>query len=79
MASAGPVTEVAALKATGTGAFGDFNAYTDAGAGYVADFTDVGMVSTYRQPLSRIEAGLGIPSGSMPLLPGLRGCRGRAG
>lgn len=50
--------QVAAIKATGTGAFGDFNAYVDAGARYVADFTDVGMVSTYRQPLARIEAGL---------------------
>ena len=49
---------VAALKATGTGAFGDFNAYVDTGARYVADFTDVGMASTYRQPLERIEAGL---------------------
>lgn len=49
---------VAAVKATGTGAFGDFNAYLDAGASYVSDFTDVGMVSTYRQPLARIEAGL---------------------
>lgn len=49
---------VAALKATGTGAFGDFNAYIDTGTRYVADFTDVGMASTYRQPLERIEAGL---------------------
>jgi hypothetical protein len=49
---------VAALKATGTGAFGDFNAYVDAGAHYVADFVDAGMVSTYRQPLARIEAGM---------------------
>ena len=49
---------VAAIKATGTGAFGDFNAFRDTGARYVADFTDVGMVSTYRQPLARIEAGL---------------------
>ncbi len=49
---------VAALKATGTGAFGDVHAYADAGARFVADFTDVGMVSTYRQPLERIEAGL---------------------
>lgn len=48
---------VAALKATGTGAFGDFNAYRDAGADIVADFTDVGMASTYRQPIGRIEAG----------------------
>ncbi|WP_420346415.1 hypothetical protein [Pelagibius sp.] len=50
--------EVAAIKATGTGAFGDFNAFVDTGASYVADFTDAGMVSTYRQPLARIEAGL---------------------
>lgn len=49
---------VAALKATGTGAFGDVQAYTDAGARFVADFTDAGMVSTYRQPLERIEAGV---------------------
>ena len=49
---------VAAIKATGTGAFGDFNAFVDTGASYVADFTDVGMVSTYLQPLDRIEAGL---------------------
>ncbi|MCG8359249.1 MAG: hypothetical protein MI920_27100 [Kiloniellales bacterium] len=49
---------VAAIKATGTGAFGDFNAYVDTGARYVADFTDAGMVSTYLQPLERIEAGL---------------------
>ncbi|MCG8691196.1 MAG: hypothetical protein MI806_08295 [Minwuiales bacterium] len=49
---------VAAIKATGTGAFGDFNAFVDTGARYVADFTDAGMVSTYLQPLDRIEAGL---------------------
>ena len=49
---------VAAIKATGTGAFGDYNAFSDTGARYVADFTDAGMVSTYRQPLPRIEAGL---------------------
>lgn len=48
---------VAAIKATGTGAFGDFNAYRDAGAHVVADFTDVGMASTYRQPIDRIERG----------------------
>ncbi|MEL7275955.1 MAG: DUF1611 domain-containing protein [Pseudomonadota bacterium] len=45
---------VAAIKATGTGAFGDYNAYADAGAEYVGDFTDTGMVSTYLEPLSRI-------------------------
>lgn len=49
---------VAALKATGTGAFGDVQAYEDAGAAFVGDFTDAGMVSTYREPLSRIETGL---------------------
>ncbi len=47
---------VAAVKATGTGAFGDVNSYRDAGvAAY--DFTDAGMVSTFRMPLGRIEAG----------------------
>lgn len=49
---------VAAIKATGTGAFGDYNAFCDTGARYVADFTDAGMVSTYRQPLPRLEAGM---------------------
>lgn len=46
---------VAAIKITGTGAFGDFNAYLDAGIPVVADFTDAGMASTYRQPIDRIE------------------------
>lgn len=49
---------VAAIKATGTGAYGDYNAYMDAGAHYVADFVDVGMASTYREPLDRIVDGL---------------------
>lgn len=49
---------VAALKATGTGAYGDVNAYADAGASYVGDFVDVGMASTYLQPLGRIVSGL---------------------
>ena len=48
---------VAGIKATGTGAFGDFNAFRDAGVPFVADFTDAGMASTYRQPLERIERG----------------------
>ena len=48
----------AAIKATGTGACGDFNAYLDAGAHSVADMTDVGLASTYRQPMERIVAGL---------------------
>ena len=47
---------VAGIKATGTGAFGDFNAIEDAGVP-VSDFTDVGMATTYRMPLARIEAG----------------------
>jgi len=50
--------EVAAIKATGTGAFGDFNTFVDSGARFVGDFTDAGMVSTYNEPLERIEAGL---------------------
>ena len=48
---------VAGIKATGTGAFGDFNAFRDAGVPIVADFTDAGMASTYKQPLERIEQG----------------------
>ena len=50
---------VAAIKATGTGAFGDYNAYWDAGADFVADFLDAGMVSTYLEPLPRIIDGTG--------------------
>lgn len=49
---------VAAIKATGTGAFGDWNAYLDAGASFVTDFTDAGMVSTYLQPIDRLNAAL---------------------
>ncbi len=49
---------VAAIKGTGTGAFGDFNAVTDAGARYVADFTDTGMVSTYQQSLTRVKSAI---------------------
>jgi hypothetical protein len=49
---------VAALKGTGTGAFGDYNEYSDTGAHWVADFTDAGMVTTYREPLDRVKAGL---------------------
>ncbi len=47
---------VEGVKATGTGAFGDFNAFLDAGVP-VTDFTDAGMASTYKEPLERIEAG----------------------
>lgn len=46
---------VAGIKATGTGAYGDFNAYKDAGAQTVLDFTDAGLVSTYLQPLPRLK------------------------
>ena len=49
---------VAAIKATGTGAFGDWLAYHDAGASFVTDFTDTGMVSTYLQPLPRLVGAL---------------------
>lgn len=38
---------VAALKATGTGAGGDLFRMTDAGAAFVADFTDCGHASTH--------------------------------
>lgn len=47
---------VAGVKATGTGAFGDFNSFEDGGAPAL-DFTDVGMATTFRTPLERIEAG----------------------
>ncbi len=49
---------VAALKGTGTGSFGDFNDYTDAGAAYVADFTDAGMATTFLEPIAQVKAGL---------------------
>jgi Domain of unknown function (DUF1611_C) P-loop domain len=52
--------KVAALKGTGTGAFGDYNEYTDTGAHWVADFTDAGMVTTYREPLDRVKQGLDL-------------------
>lgn len=47
---------VAGIKATGTGAFGDFNAFEDAGVSAM-DFTDAGMPTTYRMPMDRIEQG----------------------
>ena len=47
---------VTGVKATGTGAFGDFNAFRDAGVP-VMDFTDAGMATTYKMPMERIEAG----------------------
>ncbi len=50
--------KVAGIKATGTGAFGDFNAMLDLGLHSVSDFTDAGMASTYMQSIDRIENGL---------------------
>lgn len=50
--------KTAAIKATGTGAFGDYNEYRDTGAHYVGDFTDAGMVTTYLEPLPRIRNGI---------------------
>ncbi len=47
---------VAGVKATGTGAFGDFNAFLDAGVPAL-DFTDAGMPTTYKMDLDRIEQG----------------------
>jgi hypothetical protein len=46
----------AAIKATGTGAFADYHAFEDAGVAAL-DFTDVGMATTYRMPMARIEEG----------------------
>ncbi len=46
---------VAAIKATGTGAFGDMHEYEAAGAVKTLDFTDAGMASTYRQPIKEVE------------------------
>lgn len=47
---------VGAIKATGTGSFGDLQAYDDAGAHWVGDFALTGMASTYRQPVERLAA-----------------------
>ncbi len=46
---------VAAIKATGTGSFGDVHQYEAAGAAQVLDFTDAGLASTFRQPVDRLE------------------------
>lgn len=46
----------AGVKATGTGAFGDYNSFRDGGVP-VLDFTDAGMATTFRMPLERIEDG----------------------
>ncbi|SIO54621.1 hypothetical protein SAMN05444722_3389 [Rhodovulum sp. ES.010] len=47
---------VAAIKATGTGSFGDLHEYEAAGAAQVLDFTDAGMASTHRQAPERLIA-----------------------
>lgn len=47
---------VAAIKATGTGSFGDVHQYEAAGATQVLDFTDAGLASTFRQPVDRLES-----------------------
>ncbi len=47
---------VAGVKATGTGSFGDYNAFRDAGIP-VLDFTDAGMATTYKMSIDRIEVG----------------------
>lgn len=47
--------KVGAAKVTGTGAGGDFWAFTDAGAHAVLDFTDTGHGSTYRVDPAEIE------------------------
>ena len=48
--------QVAGIKATGTGAFGDFNTFQDAGIS-MSDFTDAGMATTYKMTIERIEDG----------------------
>ncbi|MDJ0867269.1 MAG: DUF1611 domain-containing protein [Myxococcota bacterium] len=47
--------QVGYAKVTGTGAGGDTWLLADAGADPVLDFTDAGLVSTYRTPLAEIE------------------------
>lgn len=43
-------------KVTGTGSGGDYWVMLDAGSHVTLDFTDVGLASTYRQPLAKIES-----------------------
>ncbi|MGQ0574044.1 MAG: DUF1611 domain-containing protein [Pseudonocardia sp.] len=42
-------------KVTGTGSGADYWVMLDAGAHRMLDFTDVGLASTYRQPMIRVE------------------------
>ncbi len=44
-----------ATKVTGTGSGGDYWVMVDAGAHRMLDFTDVGIASTYRQPMDVLE------------------------
>jgi hypothetical protein len=46
---------VGVAKATGTGSGNDYRVMLDAGAHVMLDFTDVGLASTYRQPMPRVE------------------------
>jgi hypothetical protein len=50
---------VGATKATGTGSGNDYWCMLDAGAHIMLDFTDVGLASTYRQPMNVVEAKFG--------------------
>ena len=47
--------KVGYAKLTGTGAGNDYWRVLDSGAGAVVDFTDAGLVSTYRTPISVLE------------------------
>ncbi len=49
--------KVAAVKATGTGSGGDLWFFEDAGAFWVADFTDVGFATTYRADPAAVRLG----------------------
>lgn len=48
-----------AVKVTGTGSGGDYWVMVDAGAHLTLDFTDVGLVSTYRQSMPTVERVMG--------------------
>jgi hypothetical protein len=51
--------KVGVTKVTGTGSGNDYWCMIDAGAHLMLDFTDVGMASTYRQPMTLIERKFG--------------------
>jgi hypothetical protein len=50
---------VGATKVTGTGSGNDYWCMLDAGAHLMLDFTDVGLASTYRQPMDVLETKFG--------------------